>query len=369
MATDPDGDQVKYTFDWDDGTITTTAYVASGTWVSVLHQWTVEPGTNKVFNVTAIATDEHGKNSARSPSVPIIMGAVEVDHPPTIPNVDGPRKGESGISYQFSFVSSDPDSDKIKYFICWGNSGITTGYFPSGQVVTASYAWTVPAGETRSFSVTALASDRHDILSSSRSSPLIITIAGPSVKARESGLEVEGNETIYVDTEEANSVDVQTNESESVDRQTEESNYIDTQTNKSESVDEQAEEADSVDVQTNESESVDEQAEGDCPLAVDDVYSMASNGSVLKISTPGVLENDQYGGDKSLSVTSHSQPAHAADFAMNSDGSFTYTSSRDYCGEDSFTYKTTGGDCESNEATVTIFIDCGLQNEEEVSLL
>ena len=94
---------------------------------------------------------------------------------------------------------------------------------------------------------------------------------------------------------------------------------------------------------------------------MNDVYSMSSADNITIISAPGVLENDQYGGDKPMYVVSHTKPAHCADFAINSDGSFMYTRSQDYCGEDSFTYMATDGDCESNEATVTIFIDCNLE--------
>jgi hypothetical protein len=204
------------------------------------------------------------------------------------------------------------------------------------------------------------------------STPLVVSITGPSISAQELSSEVAGIETISVQTEDLEFIDEQTEENESTDAQTEETvlgsfslgsfsndlNYA---------LDAQPEENESIDAQPEENESIGEQTEEDCNFAEDDTYHMASTGNELRISAPGVLENDQYGNDKSLSVLSYTQPAHAANFAMNSDGSFTYTSSQDYCGEDSFTY-TIDGDCESNEATVTIIIDCGLQNESEVSL-
>ena len=59
-ATDPDGDQVKYTFDWGDGTTSATSLVSSGTSASASHTWTVASGSTKTFSVRAKATDENG---------------------------------------------------------------------------------------------------------------------------------------------------------------------------------------------------------------------------------------------------------------------------------------------------------------------
>ncbi|MCD6390813.1 MAG: PKD domain-containing protein [Dehalococcoidia bacterium] len=61
-ATDPDGDQVKYTFDWDDGTTSETGFVSSGSTTSKSHSWS-NPGT---YYVKAKATDSHGASSGWS---------------------------------------------------------------------------------------------------------------------------------------------------------------------------------------------------------------------------------------------------------------------------------------------------------------
>ena len=42
-ATDPDGDKIKYTFDWGDGTNSVSGFVDSGERVASSHRW-IEPG-------------------------------------------------------------------------------------------------------------------------------------------------------------------------------------------------------------------------------------------------------------------------------------------------------------------------------------
>ncbi len=62
-ATDPDGDRIRYTFDWVDGTDnTTTGEVDSGSLESAEHKWT-ELGT---YAVTVTAKDEWGEESEPS---------------------------------------------------------------------------------------------------------------------------------------------------------------------------------------------------------------------------------------------------------------------------------------------------------------
>ena len=61
-ATDPEGDRIKYTFNWGDGTTSTTRPVNSGTEVIASHKWT-KTGT---FQVKARATDSKGASSGYS---------------------------------------------------------------------------------------------------------------------------------------------------------------------------------------------------------------------------------------------------------------------------------------------------------------
>jgi len=188
-ATDPDGDQVKYTFDWGDGTTSTTSMVNSGVSAKASHTWTVAPGTRKDVNVRAKATDTHGTASSWSNPLPTIVMALRENHPPTIPtkpvgnmqiNSAGQGVGVSGVVYSFSTVSTDSDGDTIKYIFDWGDGSTETGYFSSGQVVTASHSWNVPAGKTYPRTVQVLSADYRDMMSPYPywSAPLVVAITG-----------------------------------------------------------------------------------------------------------------------------------------------------------------------------------------------
>lgn len=61
-VTDSNNDQIKYTFDWGDGSQTTTNFVDSPTLASANHKWT-NTGT---YNVRAMATDSGGLTSVWS---------------------------------------------------------------------------------------------------------------------------------------------------------------------------------------------------------------------------------------------------------------------------------------------------------------
>ena len=61
---------------------------------------------------------------------------------PTPPNIDGPTKGKKQISYNFTFVSTDPDNQKIRYHVDWDDGNITiTDFYESGEIVTLNHSW------------------------------------------------------------------------------------------------------------------------------------------------------------------------------------------------------------------------------------
>jgi hypothetical protein len=181
-AIDPDGDDVKYTFDWGDGTTSVTSLVSSDTSENASHIWTVAPGTTKAFIVRAKATDEHGMDGIWSNSVSIYIIAEKLQRPPAIPSKPvGPTSGTTGMTYNFSTSSTDPDGDKIKYIFDWGDGTSETGYFPSGQVVTMSHSWNnVPVGKTWTYNVQVLCSDSRVMMCPYPywSEPLIVAITG-----------------------------------------------------------------------------------------------------------------------------------------------------------------------------------------------
>ena len=181
-ATDPDGDQVKYTFDWGDGTTSTTSLVNSGTSASASHKWTVASGSTKTFSVSAKATDESGTESSWSSTLSVaIAGPAPVNNPPAAPSVPtGSASGSSGTYYSYTTKATDPDGDQVKYTFDWGDGTTsTTSLVNSGTSASASHKWTVASGSTKTFSVSAKATDESGTESSSSSS-LSVAIAGPA---------------------------------------------------------------------------------------------------------------------------------------------------------------------------------------------
>lgn len=65
------------------------------------------------------------------------------NNPPTKPVIDGPGGGIVGVTYEFNFVSTEPDNEDIFYFVDWGD-GSNTGWFgpfASGVQATKSHSW------------------------------------------------------------------------------------------------------------------------------------------------------------------------------------------------------------------------------------
>ena len=93
----------------------------------------------------------------------------------------------------------------------------------------------------------------------------------------------------------------------------------------------------------------------DAPVAVNDAYAV-NEGGTLNPSAPGVLGNDTDADSPTLTAVLVSGPAHAASFALNADGSFTYIHNGSETTSDVFTYRANDGSLNSNVATVTITV-------------
>jgi VCBS repeat-containing protein len=90
------------------------------------------------------------------------------------------------------------------------------------------------------------------------------------------------------------------------------------------------------------------------PVAVDDAYSVGQ-GQTLSINGPGVLANDTDPKQRTLTAILVTQPQHGT-LALHANGSFVYSHDGGSSTTDSFTYKVTNGETESNTATVTLSI-------------
>ena len=89
------------------------------------------------------------------------------------------------------------------------------------------------------------------------------------------------------------------------------------------------------------------------PVANDDAYTTEED-ILLTVAVPGVLANDVDW--TPLTVTLVGEGTANGTLTLNADGSFSYMPNANWYGTDSFTYKVSDGELESNTATVTITV-------------
>ena len=120
---DPDDDQIRYTFDWGDGTASETELVESGRSASQSHVWDDEGE----YSVRVMAADSESGESGWSP--PLVVAISERAHPTAIISAN-PTVITEGETISFSAEGSepgDPDSRIVSYDWDFGD-----GYTGSG---------------------------------------------------------------------------------------------------------------------------------------------------------------------------------------------------------------------------------------------
>ena len=133
-TTDPDGDNIKYGWDWngDSNVDEWTNYYSSGTQVTTSHSWS-SAGS---YWVKVIAEDIHGAQSIWS-SEKLVVISGGGNNPPNTPSTpSGPSSGDVGVSLQYISSTIDPDGDNVKYHLDTNNDGIidhTSGFYSSGD--------------------------------------------------------------------------------------------------------------------------------------------------------------------------------------------------------------------------------------------
>ena len=93
----------------------------------------------------------------------------------------------------------------------------------------------------------------------------------------------------------------------------------------------------------------------DAPIAQPDSYTVAEDGTLTVPAATGVLANDTDADGGSLSTVLASFPANGT-LNLQTDGSFFYTPRADFSGTDSFTYRVSDGQGQSEATTVTITV-------------
>jgi hypothetical protein len=95
-------------------------------------------------------------------------------------------------------------------------------------------------------------------------------------------------------------------------------------------------------------------AVNDPPTAQPDSYN-AVQGITLSVSAPGVLANDSDLDGDTVTAVLLAGPTHGA-LALNTDGSFSYTSDAGFTGTDQFTYRARDGSLASADTVVNISV-------------
>ncbi|MBP1634773.1 MAG: repeat-containing protein, partial [Acidobacteria bacterium] len=91
------------------------------------------------------------------------------------------------------------------------------------------------------------------------------------------------------------------------------------------------------------------------PVAANDAYSVDEDAS-LTIGPPGVLGNDTDANGDPLTIGALVDGTHHGSLGLGTNGSFVYTPTPNYSGPDSFTYRASDGEDNSNVATVSITV-------------
>jgi hypothetical protein len=134
LSNDPDGDQIRYAFDWGDGTTSTTALAGSGTKATAYHSW----NRSETYRIRANATDSFGRTSGWSEPLTVTLNS-----PPDSPSTpSGPDLGRPGTLYIYNVSASDPDGDQISYALDWGDgTDSIIGPVASGKAAEAGHSW------------------------------------------------------------------------------------------------------------------------------------------------------------------------------------------------------------------------------------
>ena len=145
---DPDDDQIRYTFDWGDGTESETELLESGRSASQSHVWDDEGG----YSVRVMAADSEDGESGWSP--PLVVAISERAHPTAVISAN-PTMITEGETTSFSAEGSepgDPDSRIISYGWDFGD-----GYTGSGVNLEHRYL------DSWHYTVTLTVTDNNDL--------------------------------------------------------------------------------------------------------------------------------------------------------------------------------------------------------------
>ena len=135
-TTDPDGDKIRYVFDFSDGTTITSDFIDSGSDGVISKTWDKKGN----YELKVKARDKWGAESAYSDplAIEVLNDAPEKPETPT-----GPPSGRiKKQSYTYETSTTDPNGHKVRFEFDWGDgSSSFTDYVNSGATATATNTW------------------------------------------------------------------------------------------------------------------------------------------------------------------------------------------------------------------------------------
>jgi len=142
-------------WDWGDGTASDWGgpYPAGGT-ACEIHSWSL-PGN---YEIKVLIRDQCQNQFWSDPLFIYIYN----NSPPSKPNITGPINGTAGVTYEWTFLSIDPDGDNITYYVDWGDvcgGAKYYGPYPSGEEVTLKHTY----ASKRLYIIISMAIDEHGI--------------------------------------------------------------------------------------------------------------------------------------------------------------------------------------------------------------
>lgn len=148
-AEDPDGDRLRYIFDWGDGSVSVTDWTESGRALSITHSWR-RAGS---YVIAVRAEDCANASSPWSEAIAIIINTL----PGRPDQLSGPGSGYAMVPYNFQTSAIDQDGDSLNYTFDWGDGSLDAlDLIGSGINVSSNHTWTVPG----TYQIRAMASDR-----------------------------------------------------------------------------------------------------------------------------------------------------------------------------------------------------------------
>jgi hypothetical protein len=135
-CSDPDGDNLTY-YVYFEANDSNPDELVSKNQSESFYDHPVPMEYNTIYYWQIIARDSIGASTLG----PIWHFTTVENNPPDKPIIDGPISGNTGVSYSYSFNSTDPEGHDVWYYVKWGDGSIEDwfGPFSSGVEVPQSH--------------------------------------------------------------------------------------------------------------------------------------------------------------------------------------------------------------------------------------